>query len=998
MLWMPVEVRCHPSPHDTKFSECITGPKLDYAWPSTVGHRIHDIIQQNADLLAVKDGQGTALTYRDLERRAHALREELVANDVNPGDRVAIFQKPNAEWICCILAILWAGAVYVPLDSRNPLPRLAAIIQAARPSAILADASTAEVAPELQAESCKIIDTSRLTPGDHHQLGAWSIPASAEDPAIVLFTSGSTGTPKGLVLRHRSLASHLESYIRAYDVGREVVLQQSAFSFDLSLAQVFTALTTGGKLVVVPEDKRGDSDAIVNLLCEEGITWTFATPSEYNSWLEIGEQQLRANSSWSSALSGGERLTPGLVRLFTRLRHEKVRLYNTYGPAETIISATMGEVDYRGSSWDDDRPVPVGSPLPNYSIYILDDRQNALPRGFHGEIFIGGPAPVIGYLNNAELTRDHFLVDRFASAESKTKGWTVMYRTGDMGRLTSDGTLLFEGRRGGDTQVKLRGIRVDLTDIQSTMINASGGVLSDAAVSVRTEEQVVIAHVVFSHGRKPDDTAGYLKGLIAALPLPPYMRPAMAIPIDAIPLNIHGKKDRLAIAQLALPQPLPQQRSSSDLTTVQRRLAQLWREILPKEFAELVSIGEETDFFEAGGNSLLLVKLQGRLRNTFQAALALMDMFDNSTLGAMAARIEQSQALTTIDWDTETTLEPCAVSDAGSQAQQAAGAKEGRSVLLTGATGYLGSYILRQLLENSSIDKIHCVAIREYSASDKLPFSDSKVVVHEGDLTSPRLGLSESEARHLSENISVILHCGARRSFWDNYHQLKAVNFDSTKELVRLAAPRRIPIHFLSSSGVLHLAGTPVSGSSRSAALLKPRADGSEGYVASKWASEVYLEKAAAQLGIPVTIHRFAPDANAADSDLGHQSLQDLLRCSRELNSLPDPASWEGQFDLIQSEGLAERIAAAVSTDAVASSHAGKPRAEFVHHHSEVSFRATDVFDFLDRAAGSQIHQRVPALEWIGEIKKIGFGYLFASHDVSLESKGPDGTRLVNRR
>ncbi|KAM0276945.1 hypothetical protein ACHAQH_006230 [Verticillium albo-atrum] len=825
--------------------------------------------------------------------------------------------------------------------------------------------------------------------------------ASAEDPAIILFTSGSTGTPKGLVLRHRSLASHLESYIKAYDVGREVFLQQSAFSFDLSLAQIFTALTTGGSLVVVPEDKRGDSTEIVNLICEECITWTFATPSEYASWLEFGKQQLQLNSSWSSALSGGERLTPKLVRLFNQLDHEKVRLYNTYGPAETIISATMSEVLYRGDSWNDDRPVPVGAPLPNYSIYILDEQLNALPQGFHGEVVIGGPSPVIGYLNNDELTHEHFLLDCFADSDSKAKGWTVMYRTGDMGRLGADGTLLFEGRRGGDTQVKLRGIRVDLADIQATLINTSDGIVSDAVVSVRTEEQIVVAHVVFAHDRRPEDATSYLKGLTAVLPLPSYMRPALTIPIDKIPLNIHGKKDLLAVAKLALPQLLSSHHTDTAMTTLQRRLAELWREILPKEFAGLLNIEEDTDFFEVGGNSLLLVRLQARLRDTFQVALPLKDLFDSSSLRDMAARVEKSQIHTTIDWDTETQLTPSVISAAGSHARQAIGRVGNQTVLLTGATGYLGSYILRRLLNDSSIGKVHCVAIRGQSqdnVSDRLPLSNNKVVVHEGDLTRSRIGLSEADARRLSEDVDIMIHCGARRSFWDSYYQLKAVNFDSTKELVSLAAPRRIPIHFLSSSGVLLLAGTPSPDSNLSVASFNPPTDGSEGYVASKWASEAYLEKAADQLGIPVTIHRFTPDTKAADLELGHQALEDLLNCCIKLDSLPDQASWEGRFDLIQSEGLANRIGTAALEDAAAGLQGKKSRTNFVHHQSEVSLRATDVFGFLEKEAGSRIRQRMPALEWVGEIKKIGFGYLFASHDVSLKSTGPDGTELVNRR
>ena len=973
---------------------------MTYEWPPTVGHRVQDICGQYPMYTAVSDGLGRNISYRDLASRARAISKKLATEGVKPGDRVAVFQSPTSDWVCSMVAILWSGAVYVPLDMRNPLQRLATIVESAAPKAIVAHNTTLKLAPRLGYSQARIVNVDALPAVT--QVGHQVIPVSADDAAMILFTSGSTGTPKGLVVRHGNLAKHLESYVKAWDIGQEVVLQQSAFSFDLSLAQIFTALTMGGQLVVVSEDKRGDSLEVARLIRDQRVTYTFATPSEYTSWLQFGGEDLRLASSWKLALSGGERFTSELVRLFAQTCSKRVRVLNTYGPAETIISATMTEIPFRSWEEDDDTPVPVGTPLPNYRVYVVDKDLNILPRGYRGEVVIGGPAPVKGYLKNEELTREHFITDPFAMGSDKAKGWNVAYRTGDIGRFTQDGILLFEGRRGGDTQVKLRGIRVDILDIEATLISHSDGVVSNAVVSVRTEAQIIVAHVEFSTGRRPSDASGYLRCLVANLPLPPYMQPAIAIPVDNMPLNVHGKKDRNAASKLPLPEWLPSPIQDVTLTALQGRLAQAWRNVLPPDFAALFDIAPDTDFFAVGGNSLLLVKLQARLCESFGVSLSLKGMFDASSLRDMAARIEASGIITNeIDWEEETRLD---CNDLPTVEGTTAGTSAKKTVLLTGATGYLGSYILRKLLRAPTVDTVHCVAVRTQDGnlvSARLPRSRMvKTVGHTGDLIAPLLGLTSDTFERLAQEADVIIHCGARRSFWDSYHQLKAVNFTSTQELVKLAAPRRIPIHFLSSSGVMLLNGDVSGNRPLSVSSFPPPRDGGEGYVASKWASEAYLEKAATHLGIPVTIHRFGVQMDESKRAKGNDSvvLRGLLACSLELGVLPDRSNWSGRFDLLHTETLAHQISTSALRDTTDTRGQPQSGSTFVHHLSEVSLQTSEVFSFLEDGVGGKAMRRLPALEWVGEIKKIGFEYLFASHDVTIGDDSGSGTRLVSRR
>jgi hybrid polyketide synthase/nonribosomal peptide synthetase ACE1 len=937
-----------------------------------------------------------------MAKRVNNIAAALLAHHMKPGNRVAVYQKPTSDWICSLLGILRIGAVYVPLDLCNPVQRLAVIVHTAQLTAILVDDMTAARVPGLYPGAAEIINVSSISAEENSPLV--QLRAKSDDAAVVLFTSGSTGIPKGIVLRHDSLVKEIEGYVRQLNIGRETVLQQSAFSFDFSMDQIFTALSMGGTLVIVPEHKRGDSVEITKIMHEEGVTYTKATPSEYLSWIQFGGPGLRMATSWKFAFGGGELLTRNLVEGFKNLGHPCVRLYNSYGPAEATIATTKIEVPFRNVETGHDDRIPVGKILPNYSVYILDSKLNPLPVGFPGEIFIGGPGPAIGYLNNNTLTSGRFLTNKFATLEGQARGWTTMYRTGDVGRLREDGTLLFDSRLDGDTQIKLRGIRIDLLDIEATIVSASNGTIVDAAVSLQSEAQFLVAHVVFSKRSQPRDPTTYLARLLLQLPLPQYMRPAIAIELESMPLNTHNKKDRLAIGNLPLPQQdrLPSERT--ELSATENRLKQIWVDILSWEVAKHFVIRQDTDFFSIGGNSLLLVKLQFIIREVFHVALPLLELFEATTLGKMAARIDLTTTVNSIDWVKETAIDRSDFAN-GTLWENGHPTKPSKKVvLLTGATGYLGSYILRKLAEDNSVAEIHCVAIRQDSGESARPLkvASDKISIHMGDLTAPRLGLSEATAYLLAKQVDVIIHLGAKRSFWDSYHQLKGVNFDSTKELVRLAYSRKIPIHFTSSSGVLHLGSLESSNgttSANSSEFSQPPVNGSNGYVASKWASETYLRNATRELGVPVFIHRFIPSKRLNEMSSHMPLLDNLLRLAQALGALPDAAGWKGYFDLMPSEELALRIcqSALGSTEKTRQeTTANKPF--FVHHQSDIKLDSNEVFRFIEGHADRSLveMERIHPLKWIGRIKTLGFGYLFASHDVSISTS--QGNSLVNRR
>jgi hybrid polyketide synthase/nonribosomal peptide synthetase ACE1 len=447
-----------------------------------------------------------------------------------------------------------------------------------------------------------------------------------------------------------------------------------------------------------------------------------------------------------------------------------------------------------------------------------------------------------GYLNNKELTDQQFVADPYATPEFIARGWTRMYRTGDIGHLQDDGALVFHNRIAGDTQIKIRGLRIEVSDIESNILSAAGGKLKEAIVTLRRDNpdsEFLVAHVVFAPQHEVADKEGFLQHLLNHLPVPQYMIPVMAVPLDKLPLNNHSKMNRNAIQVLPLPQRAKIAEDGEELSDTMVQLKRVWEDVLGNR--ELgFNMTSATSFFSIGGNSLLIVRLQSEIRDTFNVVVRLVELLEANTLGQMARKIEESFSVDVIDWDqeTETTsilpgLDISGLEDYGPiQVEQ-------KIVLLTGATGFLAKYVLPQLVANPKVNKIHCVAVRDKASESprKLAITSSKIVSHTGDLSLPRLGLSESVFKTLSGEVDVILHMGAARSFWDNYQVLRPSNVSATKELVKLATPRRVPIHYISSAGVLPR-GVNVA---KSVAAYVPSTDGSNGYVASR-ASRSYFK------------------------------------------------------------------------------------------------------------------------------------------------------------
>lgn len=797
--------------------------------------------------------------------------------------------------------------------------------------------------------------------------------------------------PKGTILRYGGLSNWAEFVAPFYftdQQGPGTVLQHTSIGFDIGYLQVFVALCHGGTLCLVPRSKRADPSAITNIIAAEGVNMTAGVPSELMNWLQYGDRGALARSKqWRTICMGGEAVSITLLELQALLGpRPPPRFFHIYGPTETTITATSAEVFYGRETSE---PLSVGTVFPNYSVYVLDDQQRPLPPGIQGEVYFGGAGVAAGYLENTALTAERFMDDPYAPASFRSRGWSTMHRTGDKGRWRKDGSgLQIEGRRAGDTQHKIRGFRIDLQEVEKVMLKEAGGVLSQVVVTVRRAEtpdgpEFLVAHAQFHPSRCPEDPRDQqllLNTLSSRLTLPQYMRPAVTVPLKDLPMTSSGKLNRRGLAAL----PLPEMTASDechgggddtfavDLTETEAWLKRTWENIIPESVVSSHQVGTETDFFHVGGTSILLLQLQEEIRQRFYGfKVPLVKLFAHSKLGSMASLIDESaeaepRPAPTIDWDAETAL--------SSQTQAALStipdheAKVPPSVVvLTGATGLLGRGLVKKLIADPSISRIHCVAVRSAKTRvSSLPpeLKSPKIALYEGDLTRPRLGLSEDEARTIFKRADVVVHNGADTSHLQTYTSLRAANLHSTKEIVAmcLGAGRRVPIHYVSTASVLQYTGRDEFGE-ESVAGYSPAPDADDGYSASKWASEAYLGKVQ-RLGRksrwPIWIHR--PTAIVRDesdsSEDGGEIIPNLLKYCKLVNAVPlMPSTVRGFINLVPLGRVVECLSREVMS---ASGTPQQPRLRFVHERGDVDIAVSGLKEYIDAQTGRSAAQLPP--------------------------------------
>ncbi|EED14463.1 polyketide synthase, putative [Talaromyces stipitatus ATCC 10500] len=955
-------------------------------------HTIRSYCQNTPDNVAL-EGSESCLSYAEMASRIDGISSTLLSLGIEKSNNVVILQQPTPDWICSMLAILNIGAVCIPVDPSWPPARQESVIRSSDARVVLTkdcDQSNNDY------DVMKIDLRSIFTSTEPYLQQPATMDYSA--PAIVLYSSGTTGAPKGIVLTHGGIMDRVEAMSKL-DLVKPRVLQQSAITFDHALTQVFLGLHFGGSVYVVPREMRRDAKAISRLIVDKDIEYTKATPSEYNSWLWVGSDTLREAQNWKVAGIGGEVIPRSLLDALKSLNLDQLRVFSDYGPAEATLSSYRVELQYKSNS---DQRVPLGRHLPNVSTYIVDQNRQPVPLGWPGEILIGGPGISSGYFKQSEMTVQKFLPDQFATPIHAEHGWKTVFFSGDRGRMREDGSLLFDGRISSEsTQVKLRGFRVELSDVEQSILDSANGLVTSAAVTLRGKEidqKFLAGHLVFTPGLSAERREALLRRLPHQLSVPSYMRPAMLFALEEMPMTSHGKVDRDAISKITLPESSSVE--TSYLAGQMEAIWALWCRVLPREATLSIKPEKETDFISAGGNSLLLVKLQVIIHQEMRLDIPLAQLLEETTLEGMANTCETATALSVepIDWESEIILdtEPVEILD---RIEKTLNHKEGIHVLVTGASGFLSRHVLKQLGDMQNISRISCLAVRQKSFNLLVSKSLPKVSLYQGDLTSPSLGLSAVDFQALSQDADVILHCGSDRSFWNPYRLLRSANVLSTKELVRLTAPRKTPIIFISSGAVDDIQSV--------AYLSRPNVTG---YLASKYINETLLKQAQETLGTPVTIIRMLDGATTGRNDDAAPGTVSISEVTEAICQIGLKLSKRFQHaDLSAGSSISFARVTDVSSlvcneiQRLATYHSaeneGDGREVRYHHYSDSACLDGEGWSTLFGLDDSNplLYQEwqnlpvIPATAWFGEAKLNGFKYLISSQIIKVDD-------MVSRR
>jgi gramicidin S synthase 2/tyrocidine synthetase-3 len=588
---------------NTTNEECPTD-KLIHQW-------FEEQVEKTPDKVAVVC-QKDQLTYRQLNKRANQIAQVLRVEGIGPDDRVGLMLERSVDMIVGILAILKSGGAYVPIDLAYPKDRINNMLKNSRAKCVLSQFAVIEKLHGLQMD-LPWIDIKEKKYKEYTTRNLLPI-QNANHLAYVIYTSGTTGTPKGVMLEHRNLVNLLHYQLHKTDVCfAQNVMQYQSIGFDVSFQEIFTTLLSGGQLHIVPEEIRRDGSALLQMISRHHISVAYFPVALLKHIFEYQE------NIWPDCLqhliTAGEQLmvTPSLKKF---LQTKKVYLHNHYGPSETHVVSTytvLPESEFL------EMP-PIGKPIANNQIYILDQNGKQQPIGTLGELYLAGANVGRGYLGNEALTADKFLENPF---DRNTK----MYRTGDIARWMSDGNIEYHGRV--DQQVKIRGHRVELGEIEGTILLYPN--ITDVTVlAINTSKQSssLCAYVV---SKQPVEE-NKLKAFIQQM-LPSYMVPTYVAQVEQIPTNQNGKVDRMA-----LPKPIISQSKEKPQSELECQLVELWEDVLGVE-----NIGVTDDFFAIGGHSLHAISLMSKMQKTFQAAFTPRLLFQKPTIRQLATHISSKE-------------------------------------------------------------------------------------------------------------------------------------------------------------------------------------------------------------------------------------------------------------------------------------------------------------------------------------------------------------------
>ncbi|MDK1290726.1 non-ribosomal peptide synthetase, partial [Pseudoalteromonas umbrosa] len=563
---------------------------------------------------------------------AHYLRAE---HGVGPGDLVGLCLTRSVEMVVGMLAILKAGGAYVPIDPAYPEGRISYILNDTNLSLVLSETEVIDNISCAQKAIWVCIKETNFSFYDKSNVDVEHSGVGASDTAYVIYTSGSTGKPKGVVVEHKCLSNYTASIHENYKLSvDDVVLQYSTMSFDIFIEEWLCAFANGATLAIAGDAEVQDSKTFVSF-CQSNNVTVASLPTAF--WHQLDSSYLKSLETYLRlVIVGGEAIQQSNVKSWLA-DVPLIKLCNTYGPTETTITATSFTLscDYLS-----DAVVPIGTPNPNYQLLILNKDMQLTPKGAIGELYIQGDGLAKGYLNNPVLTESSFISKSIAGREE-----TRMYKTGDLVRSLPCGNIEFIGR--ADKQVKVRGFRVELNEIQNILLQLEH--ISAAHVTTRGTQESnlqITAYIVPSSNFSRPDTHQTLLNEVKVLltqELPMYMVPTAWMVIEALPLTINGKVNDDALPPADMIN--QQQEFAAPDSEISLKLTGIWADLLGIDQRH---IGVKTNFFDLGGHSLLMVRLASAIRSEFEVEIPIKTLFEQPTIKEIEQQISEKSLLTVI--------------------------------------------------------------------------------------------------------------------------------------------------------------------------------------------------------------------------------------------------------------------------------------------------------------------------------------------------------------
>jgi myxalamid-type nonribosomal peptide synthetase MxaA len=864
---------------------------------------IHVMIEEQAErtpnLIAVKC-QDISLTYQELNDRANRLAHYLSELKCQ-GRPVGIYLERSVNAVVAMLGVLKAGGAYVPIDPEYPKDRIHYMLKDSQLKYVITQPLLTDDLLDTDSNLVLIDSVLSNVAIPFNQINLTISPFSL---AYMIYTSGSTGSPKAVMISHVGVVNDI--YWRQDNwnlTSCDRILQNSSFSFDPSVWATFWPLSVGACSVITPPKYQNDAASMIKLMKNEDISLIGTVPSLISMLMENPE--IQSCKSLRYVLSGGESLSPDLLKKI--YLKTNARVTNIYGPTEATINATS----YECHEFNGNMLIPIGKPIRNQSVYILDNHKNLLPFNVKGEIYIGGIGVAKGYYNRPTLTSERFLNDPFLQ-----KNDARMYRTGDFGRMRSDGNIEFLGRV--DHQIKLHGFRIEIMEIEENLLAHPD--IQEAVILLEkntAKEDILVAYVVVR-----DEKQISLKeiNIFLSKKLPKYMLPNALLCLPTIPKTVNGKIDTNALSRYNKVRNSIQLKSLTESSPILDVVTTTFQEVL-----QLQHIDNNDDFFELGGTSMMLTRLVTKIFNHFDISVPLHQFFKIPTIAGVTDTIStyQRDGLEAIMLNKHAiSLEDDAILEDSISPGNLIFSEctQPKFIFLTGATGYLGTFLLQQLLTQTNAN-IYCLvrckskahglerikkSMNEYGIS----YEDyiNRILPVVGDLGKKQFGLNDSEWFELADCVDIIYHNGALVNFAYPYSALRGPNVEGTKEALRLSCLYRLKaFHFVSTIDVLLAAHSPRPFVEDDTPIRAP-SNIPGGYTGSKWVAEklVYTAK---ERGIPVCIYR--PGLIMGHTETGATQANDYLlvafRGFLPMNIIPE---YRRIFDVVPVDYVAKSIIA----------------------------------------------------------------------------------------